>query len=62
MYDLVYEFVMNSLLNSTNVVHHTYYEELGLLLTHVSMWLIYAVLIMLLVHLFNSFRSMTRFW
>lgn len=62
MYDLVYEFVMNTLLNSANFVHDSYYQELGLLLTHLSMWLIYVVLIMLLIHLFNSFRSMTRFW
>jgi hypothetical protein len=62
MYDLIYDFIMNSLLASENIVNHTYYNELGLLLTHVSMWLIYLVLIMLLVHIFNSFRTMTRWW
>jgi hypothetical protein len=62
MYDLVYDFIMNSFLNSANVVHHTYYEELGLLLTHITMWLFYIVLVALTIHLFNSFRSMTRFW
>jgi hypothetical protein len=62
MYDLIYDFIMNSLLASENIVNHSYYNELGLLLTHVSMWLIYVVLIMLLVHIFNSFRTMTRWW
>jgi hypothetical protein len=62
MYDLVYDFIMNSLLASANIVNHSYYEELGLLLTHVTMWLFYITLVMLVIHLFNSFRSMTRFW
>jgi len=62
MYDLVYDFIMNSLLASANIINHSYYEELGLLLTHTTMWLFYVVLVMLIVHLFNSFRSMTRFW
>jgi hypothetical protein len=62
MYDLVYDFIFNNLLNSVAPGNHSYYEELGLLLTHTTMWLFYIVLVMLIVHLFNSFRSMTRFW
>jgi hypothetical protein len=62
MYDLVYDFIFNNLLNAVAPGNHAYYEELGLLLTHTTMWLFYIVLVMLTVHLFNSFRSMTRFW
>lgn len=62
MWDLVYDFVTGSLLNAGTPSNHLYYDELANLLTHVSMWLIYIVLVMLLVHLFNAFRSMTRFW
>jgi hypothetical protein len=62
MYDLVYDFIVNVLLASENVVNHSYYEELGLMLTHVTMWLFYVVLVMLTVHIFNSFRTMTRWW
>lgn len=62
MWDLVYDFVTGSLLNATTPTNYLYYDELANLLTHVSMWLIYIVLVMLLVHLFNAFRSMTRFW
>jgi hypothetical protein len=62
MYDLIYDFIMNSLLASENVAKHSYYDELGLMLTHVTMWLFYVVLVMLTVHIFNSFRTMTRWW
>jgi hypothetical protein len=62
MYDLIYDFIMNSLLASENVVNHSYYDELGLMLTHITMWLFYVVLVMLTVHIFNSFRTMTRWW
>jgi hypothetical protein len=62
MYDLVYDFIVNVLLASENIDNHSYYEELGLMLTHVTMWLFYVVLVMLTVHIFNSFRTMTRWW
>jgi hypothetical protein len=62
MWDLVHDFILNNLLNAATPINHLYYDELANLLTHVSMWLIYIVLVMLLVHLFNAFRSMTRFW
>jgi hypothetical protein len=62
MWDLVYDFIFNNLLNATNPSNHVYYDELGNLLTHITMWLFYLVLVLLIVHLFNAFRSMTRFW
>jgi hypothetical protein len=62
MYDLVYDFIVNSFLASENIVNHSYYEELALLLTHTTMWLFYVVLVMLTVHIFNSFRTLTRWW
>jgi hypothetical protein len=62
MYDLIYDFIYNNLLGTATSGTIPYYDELALLMTHVSLWLVYAVLIMLLVHVFNSFRSMTRFW
>jgi hypothetical protein len=62
MYDLIYDFIMNSLLASENIVNHSYYNELGLMLTHITMWLFYVVLVMLTIHIFNSFRTMTRWW
>jgi hypothetical protein len=60
MYDLVYEFITQSFLGSS--LTHLYYDELALILTHITMWLFYIVLVMLIVHIFNSFRQMTRFW
>jgi succinate dehydrogenase/fumarate reductase cytochrome b subunit len=62
MYDLVYDFIVNSFLASENIANHSYYEELALLLTHTTMWLFYVVLVMLTIHIFNSFRTMTRWW
>jgi succinate dehydrogenase/fumarate reductase cytochrome b subunit len=62
MYDLVYDFIVNSFLASEIVGNHSYYEELALLLTHTTMWLFYVVLVMLTIHIFNSFRTMTRWW
>lgn len=62
MWDLVYDFIANNLLNAATPANHVYYDELVNLMTHTTMWLFYIVLVMLIVHLFNSFRSMTRFW
>lgn len=62
MWDLVYDFITNNLLDATTPGNHAYYDELANLMTHTTMWLFYIVLVMLIVHLFNSFRSMTRFW
>jgi hypothetical protein len=62
MYDLVHQFIFDSLLNASDPTNHEYYVELGNLLTHITMWLFYVVLVMLIVHIFNSFRTMTRFW
>jgi hypothetical protein len=60
MYDIVYEFIIDSFLNTT--ANHYYINELALMLTHITMWLFYVVLIMLTIHIFNSFRTMTRWW
>jgi hypothetical protein len=62
MFDLVYDFIANYLINTIDHTEHVYIHELTYLMTHITMWLFYAVLVMLIVHLFNSFRSMTRFW
>ena len=60
MYDTIYNFIVDYLIDSTAA--HSYLDDLAEVMTHVSMWLIYVVLIALLVHVFNAFRSMTRFW
>jgi hypothetical protein len=62
MFDLVYDFIADYLINTTDHTSHAYIDELVYLMTHITMWLFYVVLVMLIVHLFNSFRSMTRFW
>ena len=64
MYDLVYDFILNTFLNAAQVGGNNpaYYEEMALLMTHTTLWLMYASLVLLIIHLFNSFRSMTRFW
>lgn len=62
MFDLVYDFILDYLLGSVDHVSHAYYDDLAMVMTHITMWLFYTVLVMLTVHLFNSFRSMTRFW
>jgi hypothetical protein len=62
MYDLVYDFILNSFLNTGGAHIPLYYDELALLLTHTTLILFYVALVMLTIHLFNSFRSMTRFW
>lgn len=62
MYDLVYDFILNNLLNATIHGGHQYYNEMALVMTHTTLWLFYASLVLLTIHLFNSFRSMTRFW
>jgi hypothetical protein len=62
MFDLVHDFISDYLINTTDHTAHAYIDELVYLMTHITMWLFYVVLVMLIVHLFNSFRSMTRFW
>jgi hypothetical protein len=62
MFDTIYEFIEDYLIGSTMNGSHVYLTEITVILTHVSIWLIYIVLIMLLVHVFNAFRSMTRWW
>jgi hypothetical protein len=61
MYDAVYEFIIDTFLNTAGTIP-PYYESLALLLTHVTMILFYVALVALIVHIFNAFRSMTRWW
>lgn len=62
MYDIVHEFILDTFLGSASSPLPDYYNELALLFTHITMWLFYIVLVMLIVHVFNAFRSMTRWW
>jgi hypothetical protein len=62
MYDIVYEFIIDTFLGAANPTNHEYYIELGNILTHITMFLFYIVLVLLIVHVFNAFRSMTRWW
>jgi hypothetical protein len=62
MFDLVYDFILDYLLASVDHDTHTYYDELAMTMTHITMWLFYTCLVLLIIHIFNSFRSMTRFW
>lgn len=52
MYDIVYDFITNSLFNTTAELN-----GLNLILTDVSMVLIYVVLISMLVWIFNIVRG-----
>ncbi len=61
MYDIVYEFIIDTFLDTAGETP-LYYNELALLLTHVTMILFYITLVALIVHVFNAFRSMTRWW
>lgn len=61
MYDIVYDFIINTFLATEGTVP-LHYNELALLLTHVTMMLFYIALVALIVHVFNAFRSMTRWW
>lgn len=61
MYDIVYDFILDTFLGTT-IYSHLYFDELALLLTHVTMILFYLALVALTVHIFNAFRSMTRWW
>lgn len=61
MYDIVYEFIMDTFLATAGEIPQ-HYNSLGLLLTHVTMILFYIALVALIVHVFNAFRSMTRWW
>lgn len=63
MYDIVYDFILNSFLNYSGAGSPPlYYNELALLLTHTTLILFYISLVFFIIHIFNSFRSMTRFW
>ena len=61
MYDTVYEFIIDTFLNTSGAIPQ-HYNALALLLTHVTMILFYIALVALIVHVFNAFRSMTRWW
>ena len=61
MYDIVYEFIIDTFLATAGDIPQ-YYNQLALLLTHVTMILFYIALVALIVHVFNAFRSMTRWW
>jgi hypothetical protein len=62
MFDMIYDFIDQYLIGSAMSGAHLYLQDITVILTHISIWLIYIVLIMLLVHVFNAFRSMTRWW
>jgi succinate dehydrogenase/fumarate reductase cytochrome b subunit len=61
MYDIVYEFINETFLGTT-IHSHSYFDELALLLTHTTMVLFYLALVALIIHIFNAFRTMTRWW
>jgi len=61
MYDIVYEFIYDTFLGTTAYTH-LYFDELALLLTHTTMVLFYLALVALIIHVFNAFRTMTRWW
>ena len=61
MYDIVYEFIIDTFLATAGDIP-PYYNQFALLLTHVTMILFYITLVALIVHVFNAFRSMTRWW
>jgi hypothetical protein len=61
MYDIVYDFIIDTFLDTAGPIPQ-YYNSLALLLTHVTMILFYIALVSLIVHVFNAFRTMTRWW
>jgi hypothetical protein len=61
MYDIVYEFINETFLGTTAYTH-LYFADLALLLTHTTMVLFYLALVALIIHIFNAFRTMTRWW
>jgi hypothetical protein len=61
MYDIVYEFIIDTFLDTAGAIPQ-HYQALALLLTHTTMILFYIALVSLIVHVFNAFRTMTRWW
>jgi hypothetical protein len=61
MYDIVYEFIIDTFLDTAGAIPQ-HYEALALLMTHTTMILFYFALVSLIVHVFNAFRTMTRWW
>jgi hypothetical protein len=55
MFDIVYDFLLNEFLATT--MTGAYIDQLALLLTHITMWLMYLLMVRLVVWSFNIFRG-----
>lgn len=58
MYDLIYDFILNNLMDTTTGLYTT---ELATLLTHTSIVLIYIGIVNFTLWFFNVFRGIARF-
>lgn len=60
MFDLLYDFFLNDLLGSSLSGAHFYLQELAIILTHVSMFLIYLLIVRLIIWTFDIFRGVAQ--
>lgn len=57
MFDLIYNFILDEFIATT--LTGVYATELTLILTHITMWLLYILMVRFVIWNFNVFRGIT---
>ena len=60
MYELIYDFINNSLIGSVSI-SDTYIGQLSIILTHTTIILLYVALVFFIINLFRLVSNFMRF-
>ena len=60
MYQLIYDFIHNSLIGSVSI-QDTYISQLSVILTHTTIILLYVALVVFIINLFKLVSNLLRF-
>ena len=60
MYELIYDFINNSLIGSVSI-SDTYINQLSIILTHTTIILLYVALVVFIINLFRLVSNFMRF-
>jgi hypothetical protein len=57
MFDIIYDFILNEFIATATT--NVYSAQLALLLTHITLWLLYILMVRFVIWTFNVFRGIT---
>lgn len=58
MFDIIYDFILNEFIATASIIN-VMHLELALILTHITMWLLYILMVQFVIWTFNVFRGIT---